>query len=714
MALAERYEFPKGITTKSTAGGAEVIRKLLIGLKRFSFTGYVQTILKTEGAERNGYIVIKDGTPVFALHLVETADGSQGAHGQFALRKAWEDSYNPQTIIDVHGGVSIESILSSYPEGKIDSSQGVSKQRVVVGLKWGQGEQGELEGLKAKLEHYRSEGYVVDDMESALERGAAESKLAMAQFESNLTKIKMLGDLLDLMDAPELAADVERVRRRFKDPMRILAIEAEVELLREKAEQLDKRRSEIVDVKGQARRERPEVFLDDDFRCPICGFPMNPAHPCPRCGAVQAHKSPTAGEAETQRQSRESTNLAPEYTFDNFIVGESNRFAHAAGTAIASMQQEAYNPLFVWSGTGLGKTHLLNAIGNKVAETRPEKRVLYIGTQKFVKEMLDAVENGTIEDFRKRYKSLDLLLLDDVHFLAQPEALQDELFGIFSELKNRNKYIVLASDKPLAEIKGLSERLVSFFSSGLPTDILPPEIETRIAILRRKAEERKLDLDDAALMHIATRFTNNIRSLEGALTKVSAYSSLLGAEVTMDTVKEVLKNEGQAAPAAEVRAVAPVQAQVSLKPAHSYLVEEERPERCFELFGEYVKQGYTGLAITRTNPTRVKESHNLGEAQVLWLTDREGGEGEKVAPVLERIIYKIEELLAKEGNGIVLLDGVEYLISSNNFESVLKFLRRLIDDVSESKSVFMMSLTPGTLGEKEQKILMREMELIAD
>ncbi len=717
MALADGYQFPKGITTKSTAGGAEVIRKLLIGLKRFSFTGYVQTILRMDGSVRNGYIVIKDGTPIFSIHQVETSEGTQATNGQMALRKAWEDSYNPRTVIDVHGGVSIETIISAYPEGKIDPSQAVPKQRVVVGLKWGQGAQGELDAMKAKIEHYRSEGYEVGDLEGSLERGAADSKLAVAQFEANLTKIKMLGDLLEVIDAPELSADIARLRERFKDPMRMVAIEAEVQRIRDRAEQLDKRRSEIVDVKGAPRRERTEVMLDGDYKCQICGFPVNPAQPCPRCGAMTPKHGDAPQLAPSAHETREAANLNADFTFDNFVVGESNRFAHAAGTAIAGMKQEAYNPLFIWSGTGLGKTHILNAIGNRVVDNHPDKSVLYVGAQKFVKEMLEAVEGGSMEAFRERYKSLDLLLLDDVHFLAQSESLQDELFSIFNELKSRNKYIVLTSDRPPQDIKGLAERLTSRFSSGLVTDIQAPEIETRIAILRKKADERKLDLDDGALMYIATRFTANIRSLEGALTKVSAYSSLLGAEVTMDTVKEVLKEESQPSPSAARDApppAAPSNGLASLKPAHSYLVEEERPEKAFGLFGEYVKQGFVGLAITRTNPVRVREAHDLGAAQVLWLTDRDSGEGERVAPVLEKIIYKIEELLNQGGNGIILLDGVEYLISANNFESVLKFLRHLIDDVSESKSVFMMSLTPGTLGEKEQKILKREMELVTD
>jgi chromosomal replication initiator protein DnaA len=717
MALAGGYDFPKGVTTKSTAGGAEVIRKLLVGLKRFSFTGYVKTTLETDGSTRSGYIVIKDGTPVFALHQVATAEGVQGEHGQMALRRAWEDSYNPRTILDVHGGVPIESIIVAHPEGKIDSTQAVPKQRVVVGLKWGQGAQGELDALKAKIEHYRSEGYAVEDLEAALERGAADSKTAMSHFESNLTKQKMLADILDSIRAPELEEEVSRARARFRDPMRIVATEAAVQQIRDKAEHLEKTRSDIVDVKGQTRSARPDVIRDGDFRCQICHFPVTPGQPCQRCGAEPGAKLPAFTGAPARELPREETNLDPSLTFENFVVGESNRFAHAAGTAMASMRQEAYNPLFIWSGTGLGKTHVLNAIGNKVSADHPDKKVLYVGAQKFVKEMLDALQHGEMEAFRDRYRSLDLLLLDDVHFLAQSEAQQDEMFNIFNELKGRNGYIVLTSDRPPKEIKGMAERLVSRFSSGLVTDIQAPEIETRIAILRRKAEEKKLDLDDEALMHIATRFTSNIRNLEGALTKVSAYSSLLGAEVTLDTVKEVLKDDGQAslaAPTEAKAAVAPTAQSASLKPAHSYLVEEERPERCFELFAEYAKQGYAGLAITRTNPTRVKESHELGDAvQVIWLTDREGGDGERIAPVLERLIYKIEEHLGTDNKGIVLLDGIEYLVSSNNFESVLKFLRRLIDDVSESRSIFMMSLTPGTLGDKEQKILKREMELVS-
>jgi chromosomal replication initiator protein DnaA len=708
--LAEAYEFPKGVTTKSTAGGAEVIRKLLVGLKRFSFTGYVRTHLATDSSKRTGNIVVKEGSPVLAIYRVETPDGSQDLSGQVALRKTWEDSYNPQTVIEVHGGVSVDPIINALPDSIIDPSQG-QKQRAVVGLKWGE-DGAEAKALKAKVEEFRAAGFVVDDLEAALEKGMTDARHSLAVFESNLAKIKVLGGMLTSITAAELQKDVERVRRRFNDPMRIVAIESDIEELRERAEQMEKSHSDIVEVKG-SQKAHGQIFPEDRFKCEVCGYPLRPGTECQRCGGKPARKPATVEKVrKVAIATAESANLNKEFTFDNFVVGESNRFTHVAGMAVASMKEEAYVPLFIWSGSGLGKTHILNAIGNSVVANFPGKRVLYVGAQRFVKEILEAIEKGSMEAFRSKYRSLDLMLIDDVQFLSQTEAVQDELFAIFNELKGKGKYVVLASDRPPPEIKGIADRLSSRFASGLVTDIQPPEVETRIAILRKKAEERKLELDDEVLMHIATQITGSIRALESALTKVSAYSALLGAEVTVDTVKEVLKEDGgqhrEEAPAL------PTQQQVTaLKLSHSYLVEEEKPQRCFELFGEHVRQGYVGLAITRTNPTRIKESHDLSGAQVIWLTDREGGAEDRIAPVLERIIYKIEELVDRGETSILLVDGLEYLISSNNFESVLKFLRRLIDEVSESKCILLMSLTPGTLGDKEQKILKREMEVIS-
>ncbi len=236
-----------------------------------------------------------------------------------------------------------------------------------------------------------------------------------------------------------------------------------------------------------------------------------------------------------------SGDLNPRLTFDTFVIGASNRFAHAAALSV-SENPTSYNPLYIYGGVGLGKTHLLHSIGHYAKRLYPNMKVLYRSSEQFLNDFINSLTSSSIPAFQKRYRSIDMLLIDDVQFLANKERTVEEFFHTFNDLHNNNKQIVLSSDCPPKEIAGLQERLISRFEWGLITDIQPPELETRIAILRKKSALDKKEVPDEVINYIASRFDSNIRELEGALIRVVAYSSLAKEPITPEMAKEVLRD----------------------------------------------------------------------------------------------------------------------------------------------------------------------------
>jgi chromosomal replication initiator protein len=234
--------------------------------------------------------------------------------------------------------------------------------------------------------------------------------------------------------------------------------------------------------------------------------------------------------------------LNPRYTFDTFIVGSSNQFAHAACRAVAEAPSRSYNPLFIYGGVGLGKTHLMHAVGHYVLQHDRNLKLTYISSERFMNEMINAVRYDRVLDFRERYRSVDVLLVDDIQFLAGKEGTQTEFFHTFNALYDSQKQIVLSSDCPPHEIPALEERLRSRFEWGLTADIQSPDLETKVAILKRKAETEAVPLPDNVAMYIAGKIKSNIRELEGSLIRLIAFASLTGQEITLQLTQEVLKN----------------------------------------------------------------------------------------------------------------------------------------------------------------------------
>jgi chromosomal replication initiator protein len=253
-------------------------------------------------------------------------------------------------------------------------------------------------------------------------------------------------------------------------------------------------------------------------------------HPPPRAMVPErSHGQSTSG-------------MNPRNTFETFVVGSNNQFAHGAAIAVAKSPSKTYNPLFVYGGSGLGKTHLLQAIGHFVIGSHKSSRVVYLSSEQFTNEFIDAIQHGTLVKFRKKYRYADILMIDDIQFLAGKERSQEEFFHTFNTLHDGHKQIVLSSDRPASEIEKLEQRLVSRFEWGMTAELQPPDIETRIAILKKKAETLNIALEPWVIEFLADRIRNNVRRLEGALMRVASYKSLSDREITREVIENLLRD----------------------------------------------------------------------------------------------------------------------------------------------------------------------------
>jgi len=287
---------------------------------------------------------------------------------------------------------------------------------------------------------------------------------------------------------------------------------------------------------------RPLRIAFRSSKLPAATPPLTePSPPEARTNTVQPASASSSSQAPSSTPTvRTSIGLNERYTFDRFVVGSNNQLAAAACRAVAEKPARMYNPLFLYGGVGLGKTHLMHAIGNSILEQEAARRVAYISSEQFTNQLVTSIQQGSMGEFRRRYRQMDLLLVDDVHFLAGKERTQEEFFHTFNALYDAQKQIVVTSDRPPKELPGLEERLVSRFEWGLVADIKPPDYETRVAILRKKADDDRIVLDDEVIDYIAHSCTASVRELEGAVIKLLAFSSLTNQEITSSLARTAL------------------------------------------------------------------------------------------------------------------------------------------------------------------------------
>lgn len=255
-----------------------------------------------------------------------------------------------------------------------------------------------------------------------------------------------------------------------------------------------------------------------------------------------------ASDAPITSKAQLKNGLNPRYTFDTFIVGKANQLANAAGHAVSKKPGEIYNPLFVYGGSGMGKTHLMQAIGHSIMKEFPKKKIIYVSCEKFTNEFIQSISRGKADDFKSRYRTADVLLIDDVQFLSNKEGTQEEFFHTFNALHQDNKQIILSSDRPPKAIRDLEERLVSRFEWGMLVDLPQPDLETRIAILESKCEERNCKLEPESVAFIAERVNSNVREMEGVLNRILAYHSLNNTTPTLESITQLLENHQQSRP----------------------------------------------------------------------------------------------------------------------------------------------------------------------
>ncbi|HWZ83705.1 MAG TPA: chromosomal replication initiator protein DnaA [Terriglobales bacterium] len=296
---------------------------------------------------------------------------------------------------------------------------------------------------------------------------------------------------------------------------------------------------EAIDNLGLGYQDVKFVTAEDDpSNTPIRhngGLSMNSS-------AQPQSSAPVSYQSQARFDWDSAAQLNPRYTFDAFVIGSGNQFAHAACQAVAERPSKAYNPLFLYGGVGMGKTHLMQAIGHEVKMRQPQASICYVSSEKFTNEMINSLRYDKMTSFRDKFRNVDVLLIDDIQFLAQKERTQEEFFHTFNALHESMKQIVIASDRPPKELAEVEDRLRSRFEWGLIADIQPPDLETKVAILQKKAEQEKVTLPTDVALFIASNIRSNVRELEGALIRLVAHSSLIGAEITLSYTQQVLKN----------------------------------------------------------------------------------------------------------------------------------------------------------------------------
>lgn len=280
--------------------------------------------------------------------------------------------------------------------------------------------------------------------------------------------------------------------------------------------------------------------------------PLSRSAGTPKLPEGAPNRAPRSGSGDKPLRTIDPARLNPRNTFENFVVGSGNQLAHAASIAVANAPGRAYNPLFVYGETGLGKTHLMHAVAHQMLANNPSARIAYVSTEKFTNEFIRAIQENKLAKFRKYYRNVDALLVDDIHFLSGKESTQEEFFHTFNDLFESGRQIFLASDRPANEIERLENRLVSRFQWGLATDIQAPDFETRVAIFRKKAAARGIQLEDSVVEFLAERVCRNVRRMEGALTRIASYNSLIDRQLDLESVGRLLSDLFQEEEAAKV------------------------------------------------------------------------------------------------------------------------------------------------------------------
>jgi chromosomal replication initiator protein DnaA len=708
---------PEGQVVDRYRGGEGVLKKVFEDVRKYAFSGYVKLAFELNVEKAEGAIAFASGEPLVALYVYKKGGASRGERvykGAQAVEYIWEDSLFPETSISLHSRINASELEKQHQDARVGKMElmpptNLTNPRNVGDLQ-------KLSGRSDEVAHHilewAKEGYIVSNLVRLYASDPQAAARALPYFESNIQRLEGLEEMLRFLDTQGYEREAESLMRKMRDPERLLDVEAELESLRRRIEGFDELKEETsqAEIQRELERRKADEKIDGVYdlimqyhkqinkdapspiNCAQCGGPLDANGACLHCPPPS--DNPTYGRP-----------LNPRYTFDAFVVGPNSRFAEAAAKAVASSPGKSYNPLFIYSRSGLGKTHLLQAIGNQLAKSHPSKVIILAPTDAFESELIEAIQNKTLDSMRQAYRSTDVLLLDDAQFLAGKERMQEELFQIFNAIMEKGGQVVLTSDRQPKEIPSLSERLVTRFESGLIADISAPDLETRLAILERRIRGEGLSVPKDVLSLIAETCKDNVRQLEGGLNRVVAFSSLLKSDITLEKAQEIL---GLEAPKMQRKVVV----KTELAEGHSYLVEEEKPDAAHRILLNKAREGYSALGIVRGHPKSLRAKAGNADVTLLWLTDRESAQEKTILPSLERMLSIIEAFVEEHKRAIILLDDIQYLVSNTNFEGVARFLLNLKDSISERNAIFMISLSPESLSAQERSRLERELEVI--
>ena len=709
---------PEGIIVRTAKGGQDSLKVILADLRQYSFTGYVRVTLQKEIMSSMGYLVVEQGVPVMAVYQFEKSKPRELRRiytGEKSLRFILEDSQDKGSTIELHSRVPREEFERRFPDAGISEDQAPAPARPQRELAKATAEEEPQEGVDAQreiIELWRRKGFKVDTLEAAMNNGEDALAKELAAFEQDAQKLKQFEVVLNNFPVMGHEDEIGEIRAKLDDRTRIAEIESDVEFLQEKIRhRIQKRKADEESIKEEMEKKKREERTADVYdlilryqaspeegqerKCPRCGEPVGPDGKCPKCSAEEVVTAPSFVKP-----------LPEGMSFDNFVVGPGSKFPVASAIAVAGSPSKAYNPLLIFGGSGLGKTHLLSAIGNHMKTKSKGVRIAYVPADRFVEAVEHAQDEQLKRKIREDLKRVDLLLVDDMQFLAASDGAQLEMAQIIDFLIDSRKQVVFASDRLPAQIPGLSDRLNSRILMGLTTDLQPPDMDTRVKILRLKAKEKNLKLSDDVIGYIAERVTQNVRELESTLTKIIAFSSIMKLDIDLNLISDILK---PLAPVQETRKE--IMKEVKAVPGHCYLIEEERPMYSNVLLSRMMDEGFAGLVVTRMNPKRIRDEFKV-PPEILWLTDKDSSQEKTVPPSLEMLIHVIQEFVSSEEKSMIMLDGIQYLVSNTNFEAVLRFLRSLIDEISESSAILAISMSPDTMKPQEVSILEREMEVL--
>ncbi|MFQ5552394.1 MAG: DnaA ATPase domain-containing protein [Thermoplasmata archaeon] len=688
--MIKNLKLPKGRVSKVFKGRPDALKRMVPILKKKGFTGYLKVVRSDEPGE--GYLIMKDGKE--AMSLYAAPDGL--FRGKGAQPRVRELAKDPGSLIEVHADLDMDALLDSFrtKSGRISKGFGNLKKKLEE-LRTTAAEPVAEKAPPAK-ETIRDLADYLKGEEAEEPDVKAKGRKAKAKGKSPKPKKGKKGGKKIVPPAPDEAGAADPDAEIEEPPLPAPSGDLEAKPVEPESEMEE---GTVDDVEAESHPE-PETDLPQ---------------------AEEREKKPEARKAKSRKARAKAKKGRQEagpgrgvlnrFTFDNFIVGDSNRFAHAACKAIAEGAVDPYNPLFLVGTPGLGKTHLLHATGNQFLERDPESQVRYMTATRFWSEIQAADRDETIAEFREALRSLDILLLDDLQDIEGRRRVQEELFELFEEFRGQGKPLVMVADRYPSGMQGVDARLRSRFESGLVVDLRAPDPEIRRAFvvfqLARKEVGFSADLPD----FLAERFTVGMRELEGGVNRVLAYSEAMEKPLEVATAREALGDHREETDAGQAVASEPARLP-DLMPGRSYIFEEPKGETAYRAFAQKATR-VRGLLVCRTNPGRVKDNFGIDGAEVYWLTDKQDSEERTVEPVLERILHRMESFMVSGGQGILMLEGLEFLKSSNSFEAVLKFLRRLVDEIAESEFIFVLTLNPSTWEERDLRTLEGEAEVVS-